>query len=212
MEIKQFWRMLVTMKGIGARALEFTILTACRTSETINAKWDEIDFVRRVWVIPAERMKGGYSHRIPLTDAAIDTLKKMIGAHPEWIFPGTGEDRPLANSAMRAILGKMQRQDVTVHGFRSSFRVWAAEETSYPREIAEISLAHKQAELEGAYQRSDLLERRRSLMQDWSDWCTQPFHAQYERKRHLIQDCADWCTTTPAYSMGAQVIYPVIPL
>jgi integrase len=172
MEIKQFWRALVAAKGTGARALEFTILTACRTSEVIYAQWSEIDFARRVWVIPAERMKGGYTHRIPLTDAAINTLKKMDGKHPKWIFPGSREDKPLAVSAMRDTLAKMQRQDVTVHGFRSSFRVWAAEETPYPREVAEIALAHRQAVVESAYQRSDLLERRRNLMQDWADWCT----------------------------------------
>ena len=171
-EIKQFWCVLATTEGIAARALEFTILTACRTSEAIYAQWNEIDFTQRTWMIPGERMKSGQPHRVPLTDAAIKILKQMVGLHPEWVFPGLRKNKPLSVSAMQNLLVKMHRNDVTVHGFRSSFRVWVAEETSYPREVAEIALAHKLAEVEAAYQRSDLLERRRDLMQDWADWCT----------------------------------------
>ena len=171
MEIKDFWHELVTKEGVAARALEFTILTACRSCETLYAQWSEIDFVQRMWTIPGERMKNGIPHRIPLTDTAIKTLKQVAGLRPAWVFPHSNRNGPLHASAMSNLLVKM-RQNVTVHGFRSSFRIWAAEETPYPREVAELALAHSQARVEGAYQRSDLFERRRHLMQDWSDWCT----------------------------------------
>jgi len=170
-EIGEFFRRLNAQKNIGARALEFTILTACRTSEALYARWQEIDFQQRIWIIPGERTKNRRPHRVPLTDAALKILHALQGEHPDWVFPNRERNRPNHESIMLDLLRKMNRFDITVHGFRSTFRVWAAEK-GYPRELAELALAHKLASVvEEAYQRSDLFERRRVLMQDWSDWC-----------------------------------------
>ncbi|MDR3213290.1 MAG: integrase arm-type DNA-binding domain-containing protein [Azoarcus sp.] len=170
-EIGAFFSRLGNERGVAARALQFVILTACRTSEAQAATWQEIDLAQRLWVIPAARMKCGRQHRIPLADAALSILDSLQGAHPEWVFPG-GRGRPLHGSAMLDVLRRMNRGDVTVHGFRSSFRIWAAERTAYPREILELALAHRQGtQVEEAYQRSDLAERRRALMLDWAAWC-----------------------------------------
>jgi len=173
-EIGDFFRLLNAEKSIVARALEFTILTACRTSEALYAKWQEIDFTKNVWRIPAERMKNGRRHRVPLSEATLEILNTLQGLHPEWVFPNLKTRKPFCESAMFSLLRKMKRPDITVHGFRSSFRVWAAEK-AYPKELAEMTLAHKQASsIEEAYQRSDLFRQRQVLMQDWSDWCTRP--------------------------------------
>ena len=172
-EIGAFFRLLNAEKGMGVRALKFTILTASRTSETLLAKWPEIDFAQRLWIIPAERMKSGREHRIPLTDTALKILYSQIELRSIWVFPGVNHNKPLNAGIMRDTLVHMNYADVTVHGFRSSFRMWAAEKTIYPRELAELALAHKQGTLvEEAYQRSDLCEQRRALMQDWEAWCS----------------------------------------
>ncbi|MDR2014332.1 MAG: tyrosine-type recombinase/integrase [Azoarcus sp.] len=173
-EIRAFFEKLDTRESLGARALAFTILTACRTSEALHAKWQEIDFARRIWTIPAEKMKNGKTHRVPLADAALRILHTLEGSHPVWVFPSPRRNRngPIYEGAMFDLLRKMNRPDITVHGFRSTFRVWAAEKTSYAREIVEMALAHKLASaVERAYQRSDLFELRRVLMQDWARWC-----------------------------------------
>ncbi|MCL2876745.1 MAG: tyrosine-type recombinase/integrase [Betaproteobacteria bacterium] len=171
-EIGEFFRQLNTEEGIAARALEFTIFTVCRTSEALYARWQEIDLARRVWVIPGERTKNGRMHRIPLVDAVLKNLNALKGLHPEWVFPNLKRGKPFCESVMSVLLRKMNRHDITVHGFRSAFRVWAAEMTNFPREVAEMALAHKQAStVEQAYQRSDLFGRRQALMQNWSDWC-----------------------------------------
>jgi integrase len=170
-EIREFFRCLNAQEGIGARALEFLILTTCRTSEALHARWQEIDFTRRTWTIPPERMKNGRQHRIPLSDGALKILRALQG-HPDWVFPNMKQDNPAYGSVMLDMLGKMGRTDITVHGFRSTFRVWAAEQTGYAQEIVKMALSHKQASaVERAYQRSDLFERRRGLMRDWADWC-----------------------------------------
>ena len=171
-EAGAFLAQLRQQKGIGARALELTVLTASRTGEVLGAKWDEIDFKAKVWIVPAERMKNGKEHRIPLVDAAVDLLKKLRGLHSVLVFPGAREDTKLSSMSMLTVLRRMNRQDLTVHGFRSTFRDWAAEMTQYPKELAEISLAHTVGNaVENAYRRSDLFERRRALMQDWAAWC-----------------------------------------
>jgi integrase len=172
MEVGAFYRLLMAQKGLAARALELTILTACRTSEVLNAKWEEIDFAQRIWVIPSERMKSGRVHRIPLGDAMLKVLQPLIGVDSVWVFPGAKEGKALSNMAMSLVLRRMGRADVTVHGFRSTFRDWVAEKTSYPREMAELALAHSVGSaVEEAYFRSDLFDRRRALMQDWATWC-----------------------------------------
>ena len=173
-EVGGFMLDLKQESGFGARALEFTILTACRTGEVLGAQWGEIDFRRRVWVIPPERMKNSKEHRVPLTDPAVEVLKKVRGFHPKLVFPGAKKDALLSNMAMLRVLENLGRTGLTVHGFRSSFRDWAAEMTQYPESIAEMCLAHTVGNaVENAYRRSDLFNRRRGLMTDWAKWCAE---------------------------------------
>ena len=154
-----------------ARALQFTILTACRTSEALYASWQEIDQALRAWIIPAGRMKNSRQHRVPLTEAAAEILQLQEGLHPDWVFANAKSGKPYSVAMMRKLLKSMGYANLTVHGFRSSFRVWAAEKTDCPKEVVEMALAHKQATpVEEAYQRSDLLERRREVMQQWADF------------------------------------------
>jgi integrase len=172
-QVGDFFGLLGKEKGLAARALELTILTVCRTSEVLLAKWEEFDLPRRVWVIPGERMKSGREHRVPLVEATLAILDQLSGMDTAWVFPGAKDGKPLSNMAMLVLLRRMDHGHVTVHGFRSTFRVWAAERTHHPRELAELSLAHSVGTaVEQAYQRSDLFERRRTLMQDWAGWCT----------------------------------------
>jgi len=161
-----------TVKTVNAyRALIFTILTACRSKEVLHAQWEEIDFENAIWDIPKERMKSGKNHRVPLTTAMLNILYEQKGRDPIWVFPGARRGKPFSNDAIRVVMRRLTQHE-TVHGFRSTFRVWAAEQTHYPREIAELALAHTiGTKVEAAYQRSDLFERRRALMQDWSEWC-----------------------------------------
>jgi integrase len=163
---------LRAQQGIAARALEFTILTAARTGEALGARWSEIDLSGRVWTIPAERMKkGDKEHRVPSSDAALTVLGAMADIRvDEYVFPGRSKG-PLGQMAMRRVLGSL-RGDISVHGFRSTFRDWAAETTAYPREVAEMALAHAVGNhVEAAYRRGDLFEKRRALMQDWARHC-----------------------------------------
>ena len=157
--------------GIDARALEFTILTAARVSEAVGARWSEIS--GDVWTIPAERRKGGKPHRVPLSRRAMDLLK-ALPRNGDLIFPGPKLGRALNINAPRKLLIDMGHS-VTVHGFRSSFRDWVAERTSYPNHVAEAALAHAVADkVEKAYRRTDLFEKRRRLMADWAAWCLRP--------------------------------------
>ncbi|MGE4341287.1 MAG: tyrosine-type recombinase/integrase [Pigmentiphaga sp.] len=125
----------------------------------------------KVWVIPPERMKTHKEHRVPLVEEMLTILERLKGLDPVWVFPGAKEGKPMSNMAMLNVLERMQRTDITVHGFRSTFRVWAAEQTSYPKELPELALAHSVGTaVEEAYQRSDLFERRRAVMKDWAEW------------------------------------------
>jgi integrase len=165
--------------NVAARALEFAILTAARNGEALGATWAEIDIQARVWTVPASRMKAGKEHRVPLSDAALRVLEAMAPLRDDqaggWVFPGLRRGKPLAGISPMALLRRMQRDDLTVHGFRSTFRDWAAEATNHPREIAEKALAHTvRDETERAYQRGDLLEKRRRLMEDWARFCARP--------------------------------------
>lgn len=162
---------LRAMPNISARALEFTILSAVRTGETIGAKWDEFDLVSKVWTIPGDRMKSGREHRVPLTDRAVTilaTIPREEGS--EYVFAGARKGRPLSNMAMLELLRGMKgAEQFTVHGFRSTFRDWAAECTNFPRELAEAALAHVLSDkTEAAYQRGDMLDKRRKLMAAWA--------------------------------------------
>src|SRR5262249_1321769 len=148
------------------KALEFTILTAARTSETIGAIWDEIDLDTKLWIVPADRIKGGIRHRVPLSDSAVEILKSLPREEGnEHVFVGGNEGRGLSNMAMLELLKGMDGNGYTVHGFRSSFRDWAGEQTNFAREVAEKALAHVvKNKTEAAYWRADMLEKRRRLM------------------------------------------------
>lgn len=173
-EIGAFMVALRAMQGAGARAMEIIILTATRTSEVLNANWTEIDLDAKVWTIPKERMKSFKEHRVPLSDAVI-TLLTAIKAEAErvgYIFPGKKKDTALSNMTCLATLKRMGRSDITVHGFRSTFRDWVSETTAYPRDVAEMALAHTiEDKSEAAYRRGDLIEKRRALMSDWAVHC-----------------------------------------
>jgi integrase len=175
-EIGGFMAALRQQTSMGARALEFTILAAARTGEIIGATWDEIDLAARTWTIPGSRMKGGKEHKVPLSAAATAVLKDMAAIrHSEFVFPGARGGRPLSAMAMAMSLRRMRRDDLTTHGFRSTFRDWASERTSFPREVAEMALAHAiPSAVEAAYRRGDLFEKRRRLMEAWADFCTNP--------------------------------------
>ncbi len=175
-EMPAFMAELRTREALAARALEFCILTAARSGEVLGATWAEIDLDAKLWSVPAHRMKAGRDHRAPLSDAAMTILKAIAPLQPEgdgsaFLFPGQRPNRPLSAMAMEMLL-RRQGKDITVHGFRSSFRDWAAEETSYPREVAEAALAHVVGDAtERAYRRGDALEKRRALMEAWASYC-----------------------------------------
>jgi integrase len=175
-ELPGFMVALRGQGGIAARALEFTILTAARTGEAIGAKWDEISLTDKVWTVPAGRMKVGKEHRVPLSGPTLSILEKMKpngDAGDGLVFEGGKRGKPLSNMAMIAVLRRMGRSDSTVHGFRSSFRDWAAERTNFPSEVAEMALAHAVGDkVEAAYRRGDLFERRRRMMTAWATFCT----------------------------------------
>lgn len=174
-ELPAFMMMLRDQEGVAARALEFTILTAARTGETIGATWREINEATKVWTIPAERMKPGKEHRVPLSDRALAILaeiKPKGNAGSEYLFPGAKHGKPLSNMAMTMALRRAGHGDLTVHGFRSTFRDWAAERTNFPREVVEMALAHAiESKVEAAYRRGDLFDKRRRLMDEWAKFC-----------------------------------------
>jgi integrase len=172
-EVAGFIAELRETEAISARAFEFLILTATRTGETIGARWSEIDLEKGLWTIPAGRIKAGKEHRVPLSGAALEIVKEMQAmATSEFVFPGIRPKKPLSNMALLQLLKRMERPDLTAHGFRSTFRDWAAEATHYPREVAEIALAHTIGDkVEAAYRRGDLMEKRRALMEDWARQC-----------------------------------------
>ncbi len=159
--------------SITARALEFLILTAARTSEALGAEWDELDLQQRIWMVPAVRMKAGREHRVPLSTRATAIIKEMADIRQsEFLFPGGKRGRALSQMALAMLLRRKGYGHATVHGFRSAFRDWAAEGTSFPHEVAEMALAHTVGnKVEAAYRRGDLLEKRRRLMDAWANFC-----------------------------------------
>jgi integrase len=177
-ELPTFWAELCKQQGVAARALQFTILTAARTGEVINAVWDEIDFKAGTWTIPAVRMKAHREHRVPLSDAALELLKALPReATNKFVFVGPRKDG-LKALAMPRVLARMGRRDIVVHGFRSTFRDWAAEVTSAPNHVVEQALAHTIGNaVEKAYRRGDLLAKRTRLMADWAHYTTAPSKA-----------------------------------
>lgn len=169
----EFMATLTTREGIAARACEFAILTAARSGEARGATWAEIDFEARLWTIPASRMKVRKEHRIPLAQGALNILEAMKPlATGDLIFPGTKAGRALSDMSLTAVLKRAGHAGITMHGFRSSFRDWAAEATDYPPEMAEMALAHAVGnKVEAAYRRGDMMEKRREMMTSWSDFC-----------------------------------------
>ncbi len=178
-EIGVFMRDLRKREGIGARALEWTILTAARSGETRGATWNELDLDAAIWTIPGERMKAGREHRVPLSDAALAVLRDMApvcehGGPDALIFPGARSGKPLSDMSLTAVLRRMGRGDLTAHGFRSTFRDWCAEATAFDRATAEAALAHTLRDrVEAAYRRGDLMDKRRRLMGAWAEYCAQ---------------------------------------
>lgn len=173
-DLPAFMASLAGLDDLTYQAMRLTILTACRTSEVLGATWAEIDLESRTWTIPAARMKARKEHRVPLSDAALEVLASLprVEGSP-YLFPGARKGRPLSNMAMLMGLRRMGLGDLTMHGFRSTFRDWAAERTHYPREVCEMALAHVVAGgAEAAYWRGDVFDKRRALMADWAAYAT----------------------------------------
>jgi integrase len=171
-EIPAFMTALRNRDGVAARALEFTILTAARTGEVVGARWDEIDLTARTWTVPGNRMKAGREHRVPLSDEAVEILKALPREkNNPYVFLGPRAGG-LSNMAMAAVLRRMDWVEITVHGFRSTFRDWAAESTAFPNHVVEMALAHTVGnKVEAAYRRGDLLAKRQRLAADWAKFC-----------------------------------------
>ncbi len=178
-----FMAALRAREGVAARAVEFAILTACRSGEVRGARWAEFDTAGKLWTIPGERMKAKREHQVPLSDAALALLKAMPqGSGDDVVFAGT-KGQPLSDMSLTAVIRRMNGDDkpvwvdangdgVTVHGFRGSFRMWAAETTNYPREVAEHALAHQLPDaVERAYQRGSQFAKRAALMAEWAVYC-----------------------------------------
>lgn len=177
-DINGFMTDLCQQEALAARAMEVLIFTATRTSETLNAEWFEFDLDRAVWTVPAVRIKAGKEHRIPLSSPAMGLLQKLhTNRTSPYVFPGRNKDAPLCKMAFHKLLARMGRTDITTHGFRSTFRDWAAEQTNFPREVAEMALAHAiENKVEAAYRRGGLFEKRTKLMTAWAQYCSKPNH------------------------------------
>jgi integrase len=173
-EVAGFVADLRGREALAALALELCILTAARSGEILGMRWDEIDLDKKVWTVPAHRMKAGREHRVPLSQRAADILARLgEGRSGDFVFPGQRRDKPLSGKAMELMLRRMKIENATVHGFRSAFRDWAGNETAYPRELIETALAHVIGDkAEQAYRRRDALEKRRQLMEAWASYCT----------------------------------------
>jgi integrase len=174
-ELPAFLIELRKQDGIARLALEFIILTAARSGEALGARWSEIDLGAKLWAIPADRMKAGREHRVPLCDRAVEILRELEGLRVnDYVFMGVRQPH-IGNQALHNLLERMNRDNLTIHGFRSTFRDWCGEKTAYPREIAETALAHAiENQTEAAYRRGDALEKRRKLMDSWGNYCCSP--------------------------------------
>lgn len=172
-ELPAFFRWLRGRSSVGRLALEFVILNASRSGEVRGACWNEIDLKKKLWTIPAERMKAGTAHVVPLSEAALDVLKRakpFRSPVSDLIFPGQNPRRQLSDMTLLKIL-RDKGDDYTVHGFRSSFRDWVAEKTNYPGEVAEAALVHAIAnKVEAAYRRTNYLDKRKPMMADWAKY------------------------------------------
>jgi integrase len=189
-DVPAFMVELRRLGSVSAKALEFLILTACRTSEVLQAQWSEIDLEAAVWTVPASRMKARKEHRVPLSPAALAVLASLprIEGNP-FVFPGARHGRPLSNMALLQCMRGMgygaggDRGDAVPHGFRSSFRDWSGEVSSFPHDVCEMALAHTIAnKAEAAYRRGSLFAKRRAMMEAWADWCGKPAAAVAQLK------------------------------
>jgi integrase len=178
MPAKDIGDFLVNLRAEGsvaARALEFTILSAARTGETRFAKWTEVNFDERLWIVPTERTKSGREHRVPLAPRAIEILREMQPRGSDFIFPGRYPGAPFATNGMVEMMKRLGATDVTVHGFRSTFRDWVSDSTNFSGEVAEMALAHVVGDVtERAYRRGDLLTKRFALAEAWAEFCARP--------------------------------------
>jgi integrase len=177
-QLADFMVALRRQEGIGARALELLILTVCRTSEVLGARWSEVNLADKLWTIPAERMKAGKEHIVPLSPPAVEILQALKpGAHDpdDYVFPGRQRKKPLSNMTFLMTTRRMGRADLTVHGFRSTFRDWAGDRTNFDRQTIELALAHGTSDkTEAAYRRSTALDKRTQLMRHWAEYCASP--------------------------------------
>jgi integrase len=177
-ELPDFLARLREQEGTSARALEVAILTAARTSEILGARWSEVNLREKTWTIPAERMKARREHRVPLSSRALAILTELQAARESdeaFLFPGGKPGKPLSNMAFLMLLRRMDRTDLTAHGFRATFKTWASERTSFQNEIVEAALAHTiGGKVEQAYRRGDLFDKRQKLMDAWTNFCEQP--------------------------------------
>ena len=173
-DVPNFMSMLVAVDTVAAKALQFTILTAARTSETLEAQWSEFDLDKALWNIPAERMKMKKAHTVPLSEGAMDILSKLNALRSsDYVFPGKKPKRPLSNMSMAMVLRRMEIENATVHGFRSAFKDWAMDKTNFRDDISEAALAHKISDsVKAAYRRGNALEKRTQLMQLWAEYCS----------------------------------------
>jgi integrase len=175
-EVPKFMEGLRAIDGVAARALEFLILTAARSGEIFGAVWPEIDVDAKTWIIPPDRTKSGREHRVPLSPRCMQILKEVRAHQGQHVFPSIKGG--LGESALRKLLASLDHSNITVHGFRSSFRDWAGESTNFPREVCEAALAHATGDrLEQAYRRGDALEKRRKLMESWAAFLAKPIAA-----------------------------------
>lgn len=174
-ELPSFMGRLRELRGIEGGALEFAILTAARSGEVIHARWSEIDLTARMWTISPGRMKRHREHRVPLSSRAVEILENLPRDGGEYVFIGRRAGKPLFEGALLKVVERLGRSEVTVHGFRSTFRDWASEQTAYSSEMCEMALAHAVSnKVEAAYRRGDMLEKRRRLMADWAAYCASP--------------------------------------
>lgn len=173
-ELGRFVRRLDSLASTAARACELLIHSACRSAEICNAQWQEFDLASGVWTIDAKRMKAGKVHRVPLSTAALLVLQQQLGKHPRYVFPNARGSAGLPGNALGRVMAQLQAVQYVPHGFRSTFRTWAAEQTDFPRDVCEMALAHSlDDKVEAAYHRGDLLDKRRQLMHAWSAYIEQ---------------------------------------
>ena len=193
-ESPDFMAKLRKQTGFGARALEFVILTAVRSGEVRGATWDEVDLATRTWTIPAARMKAARPHRVPLSESALGILRAMakLKDGSGLVFLGQKHGTPLSDMTLTAVLRRMGRNDLTAHGFRSTFRDWAAENTHHPNHVVELALAHAIGDkVEAAYRRGDLFKKRQTLMADWAAYLDtspgdKPLAASQAHSQHIL--------------------------